>query len=572
MANRAPVVTTRNVSIGTSKPTAASSMISSVLDQDRDTITQYAFFDSGAGGGHFLLNGILQAAGQWIVVNAAGLAALSYVGGGVAASETLYVAASDGKAWSTVASLTAVTTAAAPAVSAPRLLSHAQTDPTEATNLRLTFDVAVKGGAGFVSIYQSDNGAVIERIPVASSAISYSADRKTVTIDPRLLLQQDKSYFVQIDNGAFVDSATGTKRYAGLNDHSFAFTTNHTAVNALAAGSLLVTGASLAERIANIALFNQGQLWGDHDCTDFVWAVTNLAGARFFDAYDHTVDGSPYKVQDYNKSSGMYGEVVPHSGMTDSSWNDGWEPVRVPAQFGSTLEPGELTQLLRVGDVVRAYADRAEKDGHEFIVTGRSVNQDGSISIRITDNLDGIRGNPNSNAIATHDLYANGADPYLHISSEVFISRLSGNWTLEGTKAGNTLVGGNGADRLAGGLGNDTLIGGAGADHFVFNTVLNRATNVDTTVDFNRAQGDKIDLDRAVFSGLKPVPFGSSVAAGDFYASVNGAAHLPGDRLLYNSTTGALSYDPDGSGAAVAIQFATLQNHPTLMASDILLV
>src|SRR5262249_28074977 len=153
-----------------------------VYDQDYDPISYYAFYDSGAGGGHFGLNGVTQAAGQWIIVSASNLATLSYVGGTTAGSETLYVAAWDGKVWSAATSLTAATTSpvAAPVAAPPHLLSHIQTDPTEATNLSLTFDTAVKAGAGFVSIYQSDTGAVIERIPVASSEISYSSDHRTV--------------------------------------------------------------------------------------------------------------------------------------------------------------------------------------------------------------------------------------------------------------------------------------------------------------------------------------------------------------------------------------------------------
>src|SRR4051812_28759632 len=109
MTNQAPIVTTKNVSVGANLPISGSSLIASVTDQDRDPISYFRVWDSGTGGGHFTLGGVAQAAGQWIVVAANNLAALQYVGGAAAGSETLYVEAWDGKAWSAASSLTATT-------------------------------------------------------------------------------------------------------------------------------------------------------------------------------------------------------------------------------------------------------------------------------------------------------------------------------------------------------------------------------------------------------------------------------------------------------------------------------
>ena len=57
-----------------------------------------------------------------------------------------------------------------------------------------------------------------------------------------------------------------------------------------------------------------------------------------------------------------------------------------------------------------------------------------------------------------------------------------------GNSANNTLEGQNGNDRIDGGDGNDALTGGAGADTFVY------TSGADSIQDFNRTQGDKIDL------------------------------------------------------------------------------
>jgi Ca2+-binding RTX toxin-like protein len=77
---------------------------------------------------------------------------------------------------------------------------------------------------------------------------------------------------------------------------------------------------------------------------------------------------------------------------------------------------------------------------------------------------------------------------------------------LTGNSLANILLGGAGNDTLAGGEGNDTLIGGsgqdnltggAGSDYFDFNALAEMgltATTHDVIADFNRTEGDKIDL------------------------------------------------------------------------------
>jgi Ca2+-binding RTX toxin-like protein len=62
--------------------------------------------------------------------------------------------------------------------------------------------------------------------------------------------------------------------------------------------------------------------------------------------------------------------------------------------------------------------------------------------------------------------------------------------TILGDANGNTLDGRAGDDRIDGRGGNDTLFGGTGADTFVYAD----GGGADTIMDFNRAEGDKIDL------------------------------------------------------------------------------
>ncbi|MCW2274718.1 Ca2+-binding RTX toxin-like protein [Rhodoblastus acidophilus] len=125
------------------------------------------------------------------------------------------------------------------------------------------------------------------------------------------------------------------------------------------------------------------------------------------------------------------------------------------------------------------------------------------------------------------------------------------NNAIYGGTGADTLKGAGGTDGLAGGAGADSLTGGAGKDSFRFDTALG-ASNIDTVVDFTIAD-DSMLLASAIFTQAGPV----GVLGAD--AFVIGAAALDAtDRIIYNSTTGAMFYDPDGLGGLAATQFATL--------------
>lgn len=66
--------------------------------------------------------------------------------------------------------------------------------------------------------------------------------------------------------------------------------------------------------------------------------------------------------------------------------------------------------------------------------------------------------------------------------------------TITGLAGNDTLAGGGGKDYLAGAAGNDALIGGADADKFVFSKTYVSEQGIDTIVDFNRLEGDLINV------------------------------------------------------------------------------
>ena len=141
---------------------------------------------------------------------------------------------------------------------------------------------------------------------------------------------------------------------------------------------------------------------------------------------------------------------------------------------------------------------------------------------------------------------------------------------LTGSTVANVFSGGGGNDTIAGGAGNDTLTGGSGSDVFLFNAALG-TTNVDTILDFNVLDTIRLENTGAgLFNALTTL--GTLSAA----AFASGAGLVSGqdanDRIVYNTTTGDLYYDADGSGAGAAVKFATLSTKPAITNADFVVI
>jgi Ca2+-binding RTX toxin-like protein len=146
----------------------------------------------------------------------------------------------------------------------------------------------------------------------------------------------------------------------------------------------------------------------------------------------------------------------------------------------------------------------------------------------------------------------------------------AGNDTLIGLAGADSLVGGAGNDWFEGGTGQDRLNGGAGADSFVFKDPAANA-NFDYVNDFVSGS-DKLRLDDAVFTSIGGL---GAFAAGDerFVAAPGARNGLEADdRLMYDTTSGKLYYDADGSGSGAAAVVAVLQGAPGLTATDIVVI
>lgn len=151
------------------------------------------------------------------------------------------------------------------------------------------------------------------------------------------------------------------------------------------------------------------------------------------------------------------------------------------------------------------------------------------------------------------------------------IEKLTGsnfNDTVTGNTGYNTIIGGSGTDQLNGGAGTDTLTGSSGTDRFIFNTTLNATTNKDSIMDFSVVD-DTLVLENAIFTKFTAT---GAIPAGTFVSGAGAVAADANDYLLYNTTTGTLSYDADGNGAGAAVAFVTLVGSPALTAGDFTII
>jgi serralysin len=128
------------------------------------------------------------------------------------------------------------------------------------------------------------------------------------------------------------------------------------------------------------------------------------------------------------------------------------------------------------------------------------------------------------------------------------LSGKAGNDYLQGNPGNDALNGDMGDDLVWGGLGRDTLRGGSGKDKFFF---YKPQEGIDTIKDF-KVTDDVIRISQGGFGYTF-----TDIPIADLFR-IGSSAKDSSDRFIYNKSTGALYYDPDGIGGAAQIQFAKL--------------
>jgi Ca2+-binding RTX toxin-like protein len=193
----------------------------------------------------------------------------------------------------------------------------------------------------------------------------------------------------------------------------------------------------------------------------------------------------------------------------------------------------------------------AAGDGDDSVSGG--VGRDSLAGGRGTDSLDGGDGADLLDGGLGQDLLAGGQGRDTLMGGD-------GADSLDGGDGADSLEGGEGDDSLGGGAGHDSLTGGAGADSFLLG-----AGRADSDVIADFLSGTDILLVSAAAFG------GGLVAGGDAsgHFVVDGPATAATATFLYDSASGALLFDADGTGRGRAVLVATLENDALLTAADI---
>ena len=132
---------------------------------------------------------------------------------------------------------------------------------------------------------------------------------------------------------------------------------------------------------------------------------------------------------------------------------------------------------------------------------------------------------------------------------------------LSGKRGNDTILGEGGDDRLVGGIGGDILTGGDGADRFYR---WRSGTGVDTITDFQVGE-DLLYFSAKGFGG----DLVSSGFLGEEQFSLGTSAMTESNRFIYDTSTGNLFFDIDGTGDSAQVQIATLSPSLNLSHEDI---
>lgn len=247
-------------------------------------------------------------------------------------------------------------------------------------------------------------------------------------------------------------------------------------------------------------------------------------------------------------------KVVGATGTMLAMNDDSGMGLDARATFTTTQAGLYTLELSGVGSLTGAYrvqADNLTVQNDTYRVTASS-----------TLVVEGPRGgNDRVTAAVSYALSAGSSIETLSTTSNTGTAAIN----LTGNELAQTVIGNAGDNVLDGKGGSDVLTGLHGSDKFLFSAALGNG-NIDQITDFSAA-ADTIWLDDAIFLGLAA----GSLSTAAF--KIGSAATDADDRIIFDPVSKRLYFDPDGSGGAAKVHFATLAGTDlNLSSADFLVV
>jgi Ca2+-binding RTX toxin-like protein len=488
---------------------------------------------------------------------------------------------------------------------APRLQSTSPSDGATsvsiAANITLVFNESVLAGTGNISIFGAD-GTIASSISVNDSSQVTFAGNQCI-LNPAGDLSANKSYFVKFAAGVIKDLSGNS--YAGIADSTSLNFTTIGAVTPPPLPSVWKKPIALTDiPLVNLSV-NQGinGAFSHDEIFDpkYPDSIIDIGGQHSIDLRAKWIQKSGnVAAHGQDVFSVTAGTVVKTDGLANG--NSALKYITILSDNG--LYVSYLHLFDSDDHPVGAHILAGEKIGvsgysglggvasaaHLHIQFGTTLNRYDKVGNLISTNgslahastaFDGVPGA----FFAAHFLGVNKSEvaalvdvsnPNSILANDMFGTAKSNydDDQLDGSEFGERIFAGGGNDILNGMGGNDVLVGGSGRDimsggvgldQFVFGTKLGK-TEIDTIKDFSVVD-DSIILDDAIFSSLGGL---GNLTTGEFNLGTK-ATQLD-DRIIYNSNTGALIYDFNGSASGGGVQFASVSAGLALTNLDFIII
>ena len=320
--------------------------------------------------------------------------------------------------------------------------------------------------------------------------------------------------------------------------------------------TLTFSGQPLSEQFLSVVLRVE-DIDGAVTLEDFSLKVTRpeptLSGSEVADSLGGTSESDA--IYGYDGADYLFG----HGGDDHLIGGDGNDYL-IGGSGADVMEGGiggDYYEVDDVGDVVI----EGEQGGKDQVRSSISYTLGTSLEdLRLTGttSLNGI-GNTLDNSIVGNE----SANTLSGLGGADYLFGHGGDDHLIGGGGNDYLYGEGGDDTLNGGDGNDYMVGGAGSDIFEIDIRNSTGSGFSRIGDFT-ADEDKLLLHTEAGSSL----LGLTQFDTNFIASSAGVALDENDFLIYNTSSGSLFYDADGSGQGAAVEIASLINKAELKSTD----